>query len=178
GTCATWRTRACCPICAGATSTAWRRTTSPTWEAEGMASERPNQTAVDYVTIVLSPALIMGLVGSLVFFLLEVLYKSDGAWKERLQWILFFFVFGAVLNARISMNGDIAGRARLYGSILALAAYLGMQSFVEYPDGIRELSFLVNLVLITVVWWCAHRLTWDCTNVDEETDMSGEGLLQ
>jgi hypothetical protein len=132
----------------------------------------------DYVTIVLSPVLIMGLVCSLVFFLLEVLYRSDGQWKDRLQWILFFFVFGTVLTARISMNGAIAARAPLYGAVLALLTYIGMQSFVEYPDGVRELSFLINLFLVGVVWWCAHRLTWDCTNVDEETDMSGEGLLQ
>lgn len=143
-----------------------------------MASDRPNQTAVDYVTIVLSPVLVMGLVGSLVFFLLEVAYKTDGQWKERLQWILFFFVFGMVLVARISMHGEISARARFYGPVLAFVAYLGMQSFIEYPPGVKELSFLVNLLIVILVWWCTYRLTWDCTNVDEETDMSGEGLLQ
>jgi hypothetical protein len=53
-----------------------------------------------------------------------------------------------------------------------------MQAFIEYPPAVKELSFLVNGVLIAVVWWCTNRLVWDCTNVDEETDMSGEGLLQ
>ncbi len=139
---------------------------------------RPNQTAVDYVTIVLSPVLIMGLIGSLVFFLLEIFYASDGPWKGRLQWILFFYVFGAVLVGRISMNGEIASRAKLYGSVLALAAYFGLSAFVEYPADVRPISFFINLVLVGVVWWCAYKLAWDCTNVDEETDMSGEGLLQ
>ena len=50
--------------------------------ANESSSGRPNQTVADYVTILLSPALIMGLVGSLVFFLLEVLYKSDGEWRH------------------------------------------------------------------------------------------------
>lgn len=143
-----------------------------------MAADRPSQTLADYVTIVFSPVLIMGLVGSLVFFLLEVFYTTGGEWRQRLQWIVFFFVFGAVLTARISMMGEIAGRAGLYGSILALLTYIAMQRFVEYPPGVRELSFLVNLLLVGVIWWCAHRLTWDCTNIDEDTDMSGEGLLQ
>ncbi|MFO0926478.1 MAG: hypothetical protein U0736_05490 [Gemmataceae bacterium] len=143
-----------------------------------MAADRPNPTLADYVTLVFSPVLIMGLVGSLVFFLLEVLYPAGGQWRERLQWILFFFVFGAVLTGRIAMTGEISSRAGLYGSILALLTYIAMQRFVEYPESVRSLSFLVNLVLVGVVWWCAHRLTWDCTNVDEETDMSGEGLLQ
>lgn len=143
-----------------------------------MAADRPNQTLADYVTIVFSPVLIMGLVGSLVFFLLELFYRTHGEWRDRLQWIVFFFVFGAVLTARISMMGEIADRASLYGSILALLTYIALQRFVEYPAEVRSLSFLVNLVLVAVVWWCAHRLTWDCTNVDEDTDMSGEGLLQ
>jgi hypothetical protein len=138
----------------------------------------PAQTPVDYVTIVLSPVLIMGLVGSLVFFLLEVFYRADGPFKERLQYILFCYVFGAVLVARISMNAEIASRFWMYGTILALAAFLGMQAFIEYPPGLRELSVPINFFLIAVVWWCTHRLTWDCTNVDEDVDMSGEGVLQ
>src|SRR5262249_60806559 len=140
-----------------------------------MADERgPRQTAVDYVTIVLSPVLIMGLVGSLVFFLIAVLYEDGGKWQGRLQWILFFYVFGCVLTARISMDGETASRFWLYGSLLALLTYIGLQIYVEYPPGVRELSFFVNLFLVGVVWWCAHRLTWDCTNVDEDVDMSGE----
>src|SRR5262245_57823050 len=134
----------------------------------------PGQTAIDYVTIVLSPVLIMGLVGSLVFFLLEVFYRHDGPWKDRLQWILFFYVFGAVLVSRISMMAEIAQRFWMYGSILALLTYIGLQSFVEYPPGVKEISFAVNALLVTVVWWCVHRLTWDCTNVDEDSEMSGE----
>jgi hypothetical protein len=139
---------------------------------------RPNQSVVDYVTIVLSPVLVMGLVGSLVLFLLEVFYKTDGQWKGRLQWILFFYVFGSVLTARVAMNGETASRAPIYGGVLALCTFIGIQMFVEYPEGMRELSFLVNIFLIGIVWWCSQRLTWDCTNVDEDTDMSGEGLLQ
>jgi hypothetical protein len=138
----------------------------------------PGQTAIDYVTIVLSPVLIMGLVGSLVFFLLEVFYRIDGPFKERLQYILGCYVFGAVLVGRISMHPEISDRHWLYGTILGFSAFLGMQAFVEYPEGIRELSVPINFLLIVVVWWCSHRLAWDCTNVDEEADMSGEGVLQ
>ncbi|MFM7150854.1 MAG: hypothetical protein ACKO23_13515, partial [Gemmataceae bacterium] len=122
--------------------------------------------------------LIMGLVGTLVFFLLEIAYPNDGPWKTRLQWILFFFVFGSVLVARISMDDEISSRAGLYGSMLALVTYLGMSSFIEFPPAIRDVSFLINLVLILTVWWCSYRLTWDCTNISEDTDMSGQGLLQ
>jgi|SRR5579884_609999 len=143
-----------------------------------MSSDRHNQTLADYVALAISPALIMGLVASLVFFLINVLYV--GEYVERMRWILFFFVFGAVLIARMTMLDDTSSRAALYGVPLGFLTWLGMQMFVEYPEdgGIRELSFLINAGLIGLVWWCAHRLTWDCTNIDEETDINAEGLLQ
>ena len=31
---------------------------------------------------------------------------------------------------------------------------------------------------MAIVWWSAHKLTWDCTFIDDEQDASGEGLLQ
>jgi hypothetical protein len=144
-----------------------------------MSSDRPeNQTLADYVALAISPTLIMGLVASLVFFLLNVLYT--GEYVDRMRWILFFFVFGAVLIARMTMRDDTSSRAVLYGVPLGLLTWLGMQMFVEYPEegGIRELSWFINAGLIAVVWWCAHKLTRDCTNVDEETDINAEGLLQ
>ncbi len=143
-----------------------------------MAREKPAPTALDHVTVVLSPALIMGLVGSLVFFLLEVLYRADGPFKPRLQYILTFYVFGIVLVGRVSMQGEGASRSTLYGLVLGLLTYVGMQSFVEYPPGVRPVSFLINLFLIGVVWWCSHRLVWDCTHVDDDEKGSAEGLLQ
>src|SRR6185312_14800543 len=85
-----------------------------------------------------------------------------------------------VLLARMTMLDDTSSRAALYGVPLGFLTWLGMQMFVEYPEGggVRELSWFLNAGLIGLVWWCAHRLTWDCTNIDEETDVNAEGLLQ
>jgi hypothetical protein len=145
-----------------------------------MSAGRPSPGKADYVALVLSPMLIIGLVVSLVYFLIEVFYRTGGEWKGRLQWIFFFFVAGAVLVARITMNRDIAGRAKVYGPVLALATYLGMQIYVEYPEaaGLREMSFFINLVLIGIVYWCAYRITWDCTHLDEDAEANAQGLLQ
>jgi hypothetical protein len=140
------------------------------------SSDRPNPTLADYVALALSPALIMGLVGSLVFFLLEVFYR--GNYEGRLQWILFFFVFGAVLVARVAMSDIGAGRAGLYGLALGFLTWLGMQIFVDYDASVKPVAWLINAGLIGLVWWCANKLTWDCTQVDEDTDMTGEGVLQ
>jgi hypothetical protein len=32
--------------------------------------------------------------------------------------------------------------------------------------------------MLALAWWCAHKLTWDCTLIDETEDSSGQGLMQ
>ncbi|AMV27860.1 hypothetical protein VT84_25885 [Gemmata sp. SH-PL17] len=140
-----------------------------------MASERESPSVADYVVTALSPALVMLMVGSLVFFLIEVLY--EGRYSDRLLYTIFFFVFAAVLVARISIQYD-AGRAKIYGVALAIVTYLALLSYVEYPGGwLKSWGWLVNLGLLVLVWWSAHKLTWDCTHIDEKAEASGRGLL-
>src|SRR5688572_19070596 len=126
-----------------------------------MARDREPPTLADYVITALSPALIMGLVGSLAFFLLEVAYQ--GQYTGRLAWTLFFFVFGAVLVSRVAITID-ATRAWLYGLVLAGAVFLALTRFIEFPPGSSLVLFggLINLGLVVVVWWSANKLTWDC----------------
>ena len=42
---------------------------------------------------------------------------------------------------------------------------------------LASFSFIINCGLIALIWWCAHKLTWDCTMIDETEPSSGEGLL-
>jgi hypothetical protein len=142
-----------------------------------MDPRKTEQTPADYVAMALAPALIMALVGSLVFFLLEILYA--GQYTGRLQWILFFFVFGAVLIARIAMQPDIAGRAQLYGGLMGFLVWLGLLLYVEYPSGpATDFGWAINIGLIALIWWCANQLTWDCTFLDDSLGSSGQGVLQ
>ena len=62
-------------------------------------SKKLYMTNADYVAIAISPALIMALVGSLVYFLIEVMYV--GEYQARLNYAFALFVFAAVLIARI-----------------------------------------------------------------------------
>ncbi|MCE9530711.1 MAG: DUF4129 domain-containing protein [Planctomycetes bacterium] len=137
---------------------------------------KPRPTLIDYVITSISPLLIMALVGSLVFFLIEILYAGD--YEGRLLWTLFFFVVGIVLVARISIQLD-AARAAFYGLGLAGASWLALKAFINYPTDSPMANYadLINLFLIGVVWWCAHRLTCDCTFIDEKRQSSGKGLL-
>ena len=141
-----------------------------------MAADKPRPTLADYVTIVLSPALIMAMIVSLVFFLLTVLYR--GEFVSRLHYILFFFIFGMVLVARISMEGGLSARAPLYGGVLALLVLVGMGSFVSYPPELAASSWLINAGLIALAWWLSYQLTYSCTYIDEKAENTGTGVLQ
>lgn len=135
-------------------------------------AKRLFMTTADYVTIALSPALVMLLVGSLVYFLIEVLYV--GEYEARLLYVFGLFVFAAVLVARISMESG-AEYASFFAIPLGLATFAVLMKFVEHPG---PFSWLINIGLMCIVWWCAHKLTWDCTLIDDDEDSSGEGLLR
>src|SRR5262245_32931382 len=135
-------------------------------------AKRLHMTNADYVAIAISPALIMALVGSLVYFLIEVFY--EGQYQARLNYAFGLFVFATVLIARISIEMG-SERAALFALALAGAMFAFLVRFVEHPS---PFSHIINLMLMCLVWWCAHQLTWDSTVIDDEEDASGEGLLQ
>ena len=94
--------------------------------------------------------------------------------------MLFFFVFGIVLIARISLIGEIAGRAGVYAAILGVLVWFGLMKYVTYaPDSpVGALRGLLNVGLIVLAWWCVNRLVRDCTEIDDRTRVDSRGLLQ
>jgi len=129
-------------------------------------ADRSHYTLVDFLYAVISPALIMALIISLVFFLIDVFY--DGQYPGKVQWIFFFFIFGSVLVSRIAMSGFLHERAPIYGVVLAVASFLGLQLYVDYSETpLQGLGALVNLGLLGLAWWSAYQLTWDCTFMDD-----------
>lgn len=148
-------------------------------------TKRIHASLADYVTMALSPVLIMGMVVSLCFFLVEIIYGGQ-RFESRLQWTLFWFSVGIVLIARISMHPAAGERAGLYGLGLGLAVWFAMSRFFSFelalgpstPAFLRGFDWLINGMLIAVLWWSAHRLTWDCTFIDDNIDASGKGLLE
>ncbi len=129
---------------------------------------RLDKTLGDYLGIAVSPVLIMTLIGSLVFFLLEVVYT--GSYAGRLHFIFALFVMATVLIGRIAIE-EGKERAYAFAAPLAVVTFLAIGRFAD-------LGWLGSVLLIGIIWWCAHKLTWDCTLIDETEDASGEGLMQ
>jgi hypothetical protein len=142
-----------------------------------MSSNRLTQTVGDYVAIALCPVLIMGLVASLVFYLVDVVYV--GQYESRINWVLGCFIFAATLVVRIGLTMGF-GRAIAYGVALAVAAALAMNKFIEFTPGgpLAAFSLIINLALMALIWGCIYKLTRDCTHIDDAETATGEGLLQ
>lgn len=128
---------------------------------------KPKPTIADYFVIALSPVLIMALVGSLCFFLIDVRYQ--GQMEGALCWVMFWFVLAIVLISRIAIE-QTAERAALFG--FGLGAALWLYLIRTSP------AYLLAIVLMALVWYCAHKLVFDCTLIDDDQDSSGQGLLQ
>jgi hypothetical protein len=119
------------------------------------------------MVIALSPILIMALVGSLCFFLVEVFYQGPMGGMAR--WVMFWFVIAIVLISRIAIE-KTSENAGVYG--LALAAAVWLVLIRTSP------SYVFSMFLLGIVWFCANKLVWDCTLIDDDEDSSGQGLLQ
>jgi hypothetical protein len=134
-------------------------------------ARRTPETLADYLVVAVCPTLIGLLVGSLMFFLVEVFYPYlEGDYKLRMLWVMAMFVLAIVGIARISMEEGMA-YASLFAFPLALSVGVALARFVPA-------SPLLSWLLMGIVWWATHKLTWDCTLVDETQDASGQGLLQ
>ncbi len=129
---------------------------------------RPPETLADYLAIAVCPFLIFLLVASMMFFLVEVFH--EGEYKWRLQFVMAMFCMAIVCIARIAMEEGTS-----YASLFALplGAVVAFAIMRLVPGG-----FMISWPLMGIVWWAAHKLTWDCTLVDDKQDASGQGLLQ
>ena len=125
---------------------------------------------------IVGPILIIAMVGALVFFLIEIFYR--GPHSARLGWVLGLFTIASVLVSRISIEAGIE-RALIFGVALAVATFIVTVRLVDFEYGsFAFLEPLVVIAFITVVMWCANRLTWDCTMIDESRDVSSIGLTE
>lgn len=129
---------------------------------------RPDKTVIDYLIIAVCPVLIGLMVGSLAFFVLECTY--DGRHDARIRWIVALFVVAVVGIGRISIEMD-KGRAGAYGIALASVTFLAVMRF-------SPVTFPVMCLIVGLTWWASHKLTWNCTFIDEDEEDVGRGLLE
>lgn len=129
--------------------------------------QKPAKTFADYLVVAISPLLIMVLVGSLAFFLIQVGYR--GEMISGVRWVMFWFVLAIVLVARIGIEQS-KEHAAFYGAALALVTLV----YLTYI----HTNVTLGVPLLAITWWTAHKLTVDCTFINEDEDASGEGVWE
>ncbi len=129
--------------------------------------KRVEKTGLDYLVTAISPLLVMLLVGSLVFFVIQIFYR--GEMVGGIRWVMFWFVIAIVLVARIGIEQS-PFHAAAYGAALAGATWLFLMR--THP------AFLLGIALLALVWWSSHKLVHDCTLIDDDDDSTSRGLTE
>lgn len=139
--------------------------------------KRLEPTLGDYLAIAVGPLLIGLLVGSMVFFLIEVFYQ--GQFGGRLQFIMAWFVVGAVGIGRISIS-DGREYAAVFAAPLGILVAIAAWRYVEFQGPLQAFSPVLSIGLVALIWWSTDCLTWDCTVLDDEDEDvdAGAGLLE
>lgn len=136
---------------------------------------RIHPTAFDVIVVAVVPALIIGMICCLLFFLVLAFYQGD--YDIRLMYLLGLFSMGTVLIARIAADNGRA-YANAFSFPLAIAAGLAMFQFVRITGPLGPASGFINIGLLALAWFLADRITFDCTVIDEREKSQQQGLLQ
>ncbi|MFQ6099133.1 MAG: hypothetical protein ACE5O2_15485, partial [Armatimonadota bacterium] len=156
----------------------WRGGPQPAASDEGLPG-------FDWLTGVVIPACIIGLLGSFLYYLVELRGLVGGGASGQLKWVCFFFTLGVVLITRIRMTFGRAAIALPYVVGLGLAVAVFVYVFTmssgsllgkSVPGG-RLLDLMFNYALVGVLWYGAHRLTAECTAGESMAQSDDRGLL-
>ncbi len=144
-----------------------------------------HRTATDYLVDVLTPMMIFVMVGSVIFFLLDVRYVYTAVHDANLRFVALAFVMGVVaLNRLIARDGS--DESVLYG--FALAGAIGMYTFATtgaYDVGSVTRNFMnsspylatgFNMLIVAFIWWLTNRLMHECC-VDENRSAGDIGIM-
>ena len=149
--------------------------------APAYGAARPQ--AFDYVIEVAIPLAVFGLLGSLLYYLIDVYAAATGVDDGALRWVSFWFLMGVILITRIrSHYGDallswpyIAGLGLAVGwFIFHFTMYSG--SLVRLGNGGQWSALLFNYGLILLIWWAAGTLTRQVTSGEALAAAGEEGL--
>ncbi|MGD9128288.1 MAG: hypothetical protein PVH19_13000 [Planctomycetia bacterium] len=128
---------------------------------------RPPLKILDYLVVAICPILIGLMVGSFAYFMLECTYV--GHRDMTVRWIVGCFVVATVGIARISIELG-RGRAFVYGALISMEV---LYAISQLAPGTR-----FALLVIAIAWFGIHKLTWNCTYIDEQEEDVGRGLLE
>ena len=154
-------------FCVGCKSYATRMESRPevlsTRETVKQVSRELQGVGLAVINHIIIPVAVILMVGSFLFFLLDVrsVYFNESLAVRR---VAFFFGAATVLIARYGRMYFARGRQLLYTLLLAIATSLVM---LQFSRGVPDL--IVNVLVLGSVWWMATQIT-DCLDMGEEAE--------
>ena len=136
----------------------------------------------DWLTEVAIPVCVFGLLGSLLYYLIEVRATLAGQYSiGPLRWVVFWFLLATIGIARIRTKYGGAAIAGYYSALLGLAMFVfvwvytgNAGSFYGGANDTNLLALLFNWSLVGLVWWAASAVTREAT-LEENVESQLEG---
>lgn len=143
-----------------------------------------NWTLTDTLLSFINPVLILVLLWSIVFFLLDVRYIYTAVNDSNLRFVVFCFILGVVAVNRIFATESVEDGV-IYGFALGItisfyvvvstSAY-GTGSFIyNLVTGNNFMAFLSNMGVVIFLWWLTNRITYECC-IDENISAGEIGI--
>ncbi len=150
-----------------------------------MRSQPERNFIVEIAVTVFVPVFIMLLVGSLVYFLLDIRSLFFEASSGRLKFVIFNYIIGCVLINRVAALYGEGGGAGMYALLLGGVMLLFMWTFsgqhgalaVEVPLFGSASPFITNVIIVAVIWWTSNKLTKECCIDKPDEVAAGQGLV-
>jgi len=134
----------------------------------------------DVLTNVLMPMAIIGMVGSLVYFMIDLRSVIVAGGEDMLKFVCFWFLIGTVGIEIIRATRGSESIATPYGMGLGAAMLLFVYAFTVHFGGMAAtadagLSLLTNYFIVGVLWWVSSWLSRECMRT--EASLGDAGLL-
>jgi hypothetical protein len=151
---------------------------------EPEAVEREPLPEFDWLTEVAIPICVFGLLGSLLYYLIEVRATLAGQYSiGPLRWVVFWFLLATIGISRIRTKYGGAAIAGYYSALLGVAIFVFVWVYTDragsFYGGANDsslLALLFNWSLVGVVWWAASAVTREAT-LEENVETQLEGGL-
>jgi hypothetical protein len=178
-------------------------TAAPTREQRAKATEAPSdfhsltggksllrgtkyqhRTATDGLIDFSTPFLILIMVWSAVYFLLDVRYVYTEVHSGNLRFVATMFVLGVVALNRVIAREGSEESFMYIGALFGVVALYTVATTSMYDVGSFAGSFvsdvrfalLFNLTIVSFMWWMVNRLMHECC-IDENTSAGDVGIL-
>ncbi len=145
----------------------------------------PVQPPFDWLTEVLIPIAVFGLLASFFYYLIDLRGAAGDRGLSGLRWVCFWFLLGTILTTRMRTRYGAHILALPYMLGLALAVALFIFHFTMYSGAFvgtadftgQVFALLFNYMLVGIIWWVANVVTRACTAEESFMAMTDEGLI-